>query len=456
LNVQRLAAALGTIALLALCNTAAADAPQEGRWRELPETAVPSTDAQRIEQLENIGYLRGTRKESRAGISVHLPAKAYQGLNLYTSAHAPEAILMDMEGRTLHTWRFRYEDAFGPLSQGDSRLPQGDSRLPQGVSGPPQGVSGPPQGVSGPPHGASEPPKRTRSNASWWRRIHLYPNGDLMAIFSSLGVVKIDKDSKLLWASRVPAHHDLEVQPNGDIYVLTRVARMIPRIHPSAPILEDYISVLGPDGAEKQRISLLEAFENSPHRDLIFEGKRKEGDLFHTNTVRVLDGRIEARSPPFARGRILTSMNALGVIAVVDLQRRSVVWVRKTPPLGQHDPQVLANGNMLLFENNENSGHSRVVEIDPIDFDVRWSYGGSDEQPLYSKFLGAVQRLPNGNTLITESDAGRALEVTPKGEIVWQFHNPQRSGDRDEYIATLPEVLRLPADFAERWSTGAP
>jgi hypothetical protein len=413
LNVHRLAAAQATIALLALCNAAAADAPQEGRWRELPEAEVRSMDAQRIEQLESIGYLRGSREETRAGISIYSRAKAHPGLNLYTSAHAPEAILMDMEGRTLHTWRFPYRDAFGP-------------------------------------------PRRAKSNAHWWRRIHLYPNGNLLAIFAGLGLVKIDRDSKLLWSSPLQAHHDLEVQPNGDIYVLTRKARVIPRIHPSAPILEDFISVLGPDGAEKQRVSLLEAFENSPHRELIFEGKRKEGDLFHTNTVAVLDGRISATSPAFAKGRVLTSMNALGVVAVVDLPSRSIVWVRKTPPVGQHDPQILASGSLLLFENYENSGHSRVAEIDPVDFEVRWSYGGSDEQPLYSKFLGAVQRLANGNTLITESDAGRALEVTPKGEIVWQFYNPNRSGDRGQYVATLPEVVRLPSDFAAGWLTENP
>ncbi len=31
----------------------------------------------------------------------------------------------------------------------------------------------------------------------------------------------------------LPAHHDLENQPNRDIYRLTRVAHEIPRIHPS-------------------------------------------------------------------------------------------------------------------------------------------------------------------------------------------------------------------------------
>ena len=417
MNVHDHTTVLGILALLlAFCSTTAADAPQVGRWRELPEQVVPSMDAKLIEQLESIGYLRGTREEARTGVSLHIPAKAHQGLNLYASAHAPEAILMDMEGRPLHTWRIAYQDAFGSAKPG-----------------------------------AFDLPKRAQSNAQWWRRIHVYPNGDLLGIFEGLGVVKIDKDSKLLWSNPLQAHHDLEVQPNGDIYLLTRVAHVIPRIHPSAHILEDFISVLGPDGAEKQRFSLLEAFENSPHRDLIFEGKRKTGDLFHTNTVTVLDGRIEARSPPFAKGRVLTSMNALGVLAVVDLPSRSIVWVRKTPPIGQHDPQILANGNLLLFENHEKSGHSRVVEIDPVDFETRWSYGGSNEQPLYSKFLGAVQRLPNGNTLITESDAGRAVEVTREGQIVWQFYNPRRGGDRDQYIATLPEVLRLPTDFAEGW-----
>jgi hypothetical protein len=35
-----------------------------------------------------------------------------------------------------------------------------------------------------------------------------------------------------------------------------------------------------------------------------------------------------------------------------------------------------------------------------------------------------VQRLPNGNTLITESDRGYVHEVTPEKETVWRFANP--------------------------------
>ena len=32
--------------------------------------------------------------------------------------------------------------------------------------------------------------------------------------------------------------------------------------------------------------------------------------------------------------------------------------------------------------------------------------------------------MPNGNTLITESNKGHVFEVTRDGEIVWEFYSP--------------------------------
>ena len=55
------------------------------------------------------------------------------------------------------------------------------------------------------------------------------------------------------------------------------------------------------------------------------------------------------------------------------------------------------------------------------------------------------------NTLITETDRGRAFEVTPEKEIVWEFHNPYRFGPKDELVAIVPEMVRLPADFPVDW-----
>jgi hypothetical protein len=64
---------------------------------------------------------------------------------------------------------------------------------------------------------------------------------------------------------------------------------------------------------------------------------------------------------------------------------------------------------------------------------------------------GAARRLQNGNTLITESDNGRAFEVTEDGSIVWEFVNPERAGDEGQYVATLFEMVRVPEGFPMDW-----
>jgi hypothetical protein len=51
--------------------------------------------------------------------------------------------------------------------------------------------------------------------------------------------------------------------------------------------------------------------------------------------------------------------------------------------------------------------------------------------------------LPNGNTLITESDGGRLFEVTADGQIVWEFVNPVRGGEKAGLIAILTWAARI-------------
>jgi hypothetical protein len=43
----------------------------------------------------------------------------------------------------------------------------------------------------------------------------------------------------------------------------------------------------------------------------------------------------------------------------------------------------------------------------------------------FQSFMGGgAQRLPGGNTFITESATGRLFQVTPQGETVWEWVNP--------------------------------
>ena len=73
-----------------------------------------------------------------------------------------------------------------------------------------------------------------------------------------------------------------------------------------------------------------------------------------------------------------------------------------------------------------------------------WEQTEQTAPPFFSGTMGAAHRMPNGNTLIIESDNGRVFEVTAEHETVWEFHNPHRAGERNELIAVVFDMFRLP------------
>lgn len=341
------------------------------------------------------------------------PRAAYDGFNLYVSGHAAEAVLMDMHGRTLHRWRYPLRRLWPDL--------------------------------------ARDPEK---AKVEYWRRAYLYPNGDLLAIYEGEGMVKLDARSRVLWAHRGGIHHDLFVMPDGTIYTLDREGKVIPEINPREGVLEDFVTVLDPEGRTLRRLSILQAFARSPWASLLRTMPRRKGDIFHTNTLEVLDGRFAGIDPAFRKGNLLLSVFVLNTVAVLDPDQETIVWAKTGGWMHQHQPTFLDDGHLLVFD-NMGAGHerSRVQELDLRTGKVVWQYGGTPGAPgedLFSKTLGSCQRLPNGNTLITESENGRALEVTRDGRVVWEFYNPHRAGEHGELVAVLFELVRLPPDFPFR------
>ena len=203
-----------------------------------------------------------------------------------------------------------------------------------------------------------------------------------------------------------------------------------------------------------RKISILQAFEHSPYAGLL-KRMPADGDVFHTNTLEVLDGRWASLDPGFRKGNLLISVLKLDTLAVLDPERQTIVWARTGGWRRQHQPTFIDGGHLLVFDNTgAGPGKSRVLELDPRTGKVVWQYGGTPGVDLFSKTLGSCQRLPNGNTLITESENGRALEVTRDKRVVWEFYNPHRAGERGELVAVLFEVVRLPADFPFRGTGG--
>jgi hypothetical protein len=366
-------------------------------------------------ELQAVGYLSGYRPATELkGVTVNMDGLAFDGLNFVVSGHAAEARLMDMNGKILHSWAYEFGEAFPEFRDVDGRY------------------------------------QVNPFYRNFWRRAYLYPNGDLLAIYEGFGMIKLDRDSNLIWAISGGCHHDIDVTEDGSIYVLTREPRMLPRYDEDRHVLEDFITVLSPGGEILRKVSLLKAFERSSFASYL-DARLPVPDILHTNTVQVLDGSRIDRSGAFGEGNVLISPRNINVIAVVDMEEEKVVWALSGQWVNQHEPTLLPGGNILLFDNKGHDRMSKVIEFDPLTQKIHWAYEGTPENGFYTESSGTAYRLPNGNTLIVESNAGRAFEVTGEKRIVWEYYNPERAGEDDQLIATLFDLVRLPPDFPLDW-----
>ncbi|MEQ1567648.1 MAG: arylsulfotransferase family protein [Myxococcota bacterium] len=388
----------GALALAA----SAQDLP--GRW--YPD-AYPANPAE-ISALESLGYVGAYEPDDAVdGVVRWDRDRAYAAPSLYSSGHAAEALLIAMDGRVLHRWRQPFHQAFPGLVSSDVRA------------------------------------------TGAWRRVALrVSDGHLLGVYEGLGLVHLDARSRTVWATADRAHHDARWRPDGGVWTLTRSVR--PGAGPAGqPLLEDCVSELDPSGREVNRVSVWAALRASPWAALLDRAPTDTGDPMHTNALFPLDAVKRTASGIGGPRQVLLSMRHLDALAVLDLDREQIVWATTGPWRRQHDAEITPTGALMLFDNRGGpGGTSRVLRFTPWSMDLVGAYGGSDGQRLVSEVLGAAQELPNGHLLVTESTRGRALEVTPNGEVVWDFRNPEVAGD---LRAAIFELIRLPAEAVTSW-----
>ena len=185
-----------------------------------------------------------------------------------------------------------------------------------------------------------------------------------------------------------------------------------------------------PEGEVLDEISVLLAMRSMPG---LVSPRGDSYDPTHLNDIELVTPELAAVFPMLRAGDLVVSLRNVSAVVAIDPATRQARWAMAGPFRRQHDPDLLPNGNVLLFDNlgdDPACGRSRIVELDPATLAVAWSYDGCNER-FYSEAWGEQQPLPNGNVLITESYAGRVFEVTRKTrpKIVWSWVN--RIGETD-------------------------
>src|SRR5690606_21313298 len=119
----------------------------------------------------------------------------------------------------------------------------------------------------------------------------------------------------------------------------------------------------------------------------------------------------------------------LDAVVAIALEKEHLYWMERGPWFFQHDADLLANGNLMVFDNLSLGKQSRVVEYNPMTKQEIWEYKGSDDTPLYTIIRGNQQALANGNVLIVESNGSRLLEVNRQQQVVWEYYSTVRAQD---------------------------
>ncbi|MEI7673089.1 MAG: aryl-sulfate sulfotransferase [Deltaproteobacteria bacterium] len=76
------------------------------------------------------------------------------------------------------------------------------------------------------------------------------------------------------------------------------------------------------------------------------------------------------------------------------------------------------------FVNPPDAGYTGTLGLTRTSKQIVWNYQSKSQQSFYSVNTSGCQRLPNGNTSIQSSAQGHSFEVTPTGEVVWEYQFP--------------------------------
>ncbi len=361
-------------------------------------------------EIGELGYAPGsTPAPAATGRLRWRRGQTEDGLNLMCSGDAAEAVLLSMEGQVVHRWARAYADLpDAPPADGPHQLP--------------------------------------------WRRVRLLSNGDLLAIHSGRALVCVDRDSALRWAVMDRVHHDLDVAPDGSILALTRTERLVPRVNPAEPVIDDLVVRYSADGERLSAVSLWDAFAASPYAELLDQLTVRTGDVMHANSVDLLDPAEAERLavPGVEAGQVLVCLRDLDLVVAVDLDAARFTWLTGGPAVSRwrapHEPSVASDGSILIFDNRGGLAEtSRILRVDPATGAIRWRWAAAPPSAFASFFCGTVQELPGGNLLVAESTQGRAIEIDgERGDVVWEYVSPRVIGDSDELIAALFMAERLP------------
>jgi hypothetical protein len=391
--------------------------------------------------LAGVPSIASAEPDAPRGLVVHSSA-ASPGTTLYAPLALERTYLIDMDGHVVHTWK---TDTKPGLSQ--YLLPNGHLLRAGNLEL---------QNAFHDGHGAGG------------------------------RVEELDWDGNLVWRFDYAdedhlQHHDVEPLPNGDVLMVAwerksaaeaLAAGRSPKLLPDGELWPDSVVQYRPSTGEivwewhvwdhlvqdhdPTKANFGDVNEHPEKIDVnhVLEGNGGDKDWNHVNSVHYDATRDEIilSSRSFSELWIIdhhtTTEEARGPAGDLLFRYGNPATTKAKAPrtlFVQHDAERIGAGlpgagDILVFSNGLPKGRpfSSVEEITPKMVDghyVRKADGTfaatiervfpkAGSEKFFAAIVSSAQRLPNGDTLMTDGPEGRIVEVNPRGKVVWDFENP--------------------------------
>jgi hypothetical protein len=383
---------------------------------------------------------RAARGEPRGVVTSTRAASP--GYTLFAPLELERTYLVDLDGRTVHTWKT------------DTRPGLSQYLLPSG---------------------------------HLLRAANLELRGPFRAGHGAGGrVEELDWHGNLLWRldyadGRHMQHHDIEPLPNGDVLLIAwerktaaeaLAAGRSPKLLPDGELWPDSVVQYRPSTGElvwewrvwdhlvqdhdPTKANFGDVNQHPERIDVnhVLEGNRGEKDWNHLNSVSydaerdeiILSSRsfseiwiiAHATTTEEARGPAGDLKFRHGNPATTKARGARTLYV-------QHDAQRIPTGqpgagDVIVFSNGlpKTRRYSSVEQITPTMADgeyvkrgdgtfaakVKRVYPTRGSERFFAAIVSGAQRLPNGNTLMSDGPHGRLVEVDASGKVVWEYENP--------------------------------
>ncbi len=273
---------------------------------------------------------------------------------------------------------------------------------------------------------------------------HPFACGD----YSGKKVMIVSADGKVEWEYPAPNCNDVWVLPNGNVLFVTGhgAKEVDPKQNKVVFSYESKSEIYA-----CQRLANGNTFIAECNAGRLIEVDSK-GEV--VKQVRLLPegksgGHAFIRNArQLTNGHFLVAHYGLGVVREYDATGQQVREI--DVPAGPHSAIRLPGGNTLISCGDRGRKQPRVFEVDPAGKTV-WQVTSDDLPGIRLAFMTGLQRLPNGNTVMTNwlghgrhGTAPHVIEVTPQKKVVWTFSDHKTM----KTIATI-QLLDVPGDVTK-------